>query len=365
MLAASNWSRLTSRTRGSFCHSAHSGRWSALGRLIRPSAMAGVVTPHGSSQKTLLLNIGNVTSVLSEVVRELSCGKSGVLNVFTCGTDAAMAVHAAAVSDDVRKTAMSVGGGSGECAAAILGHSCNVPVRDGKLMCGDDLILHSFGKSGADAEEEVVATFTPATASAGPANLKSRGGGVCDLVTRDIAAVNFDSKAANDNFSLVHVTLGGGPTSVCINENADPDVRVDLAGALQRIAPRGALAAAIVGGSLAVPCGSGGRPGLGTWQGLYLNNHGDIREAPFTKTSTEVCAQTTITATAPKRGCHDITSQVEGALAKMGGASAEGGAVHIFIKHTSASLCVGGAASLDTLETALSDAVPVRLYHTI
>lgn len=79
--------------------------------------------------------------------------------------------------------------------------------------------------------------------------------------------------------------------SLLIQENADPDVRLDLATALDRLAPRGAgyvhaiegpddmpahIRAMLTGVSLTVPIASG-RLALGTWQGLYLAEH---RDAP-------------------------------------------------------------------------------------
>jgi secondary thiamine-phosphate synthase enzyme len=79
--------------------------------------------------------------------------------------------------------------------------------------------------------------------------------------------------------------------SLVIEENADPDVRADLLTALARIAPAGAgwvhdtegpddmpahIKSMINGVCLHVPV-SGGKLGLGTWQGIYLAEH---RRAP-------------------------------------------------------------------------------------
>lgn len=75
--------------------------------------------------------------------------------------------------------------------------------------------------------------------------------------------------------------------SLTIQENADPDVRVDLLTALDRLAPEQAgwvhdmegpddmpahIKAVLTGISLAVPV-TGGRMALGTWQGIYLVEH--------------------------------------------------------------------------------------------
>ena len=79
--------------------------------------------------------------------------------------------------------------------------------------------------------------------------------------------------------------------SLVIEENADPDVRVDLVTALDRIAPADAgwvhdtegpddmpahIKSMLNGVTLHVPV-IGGKLGLGTWQGIYVAEH---REAP-------------------------------------------------------------------------------------
>ena len=73
-----------------------------------------------------------------------------------------------------------------------------------------------------------------------------------------------------------HTTAG-----VCINENADPDVRADVAGFLERLIPREAGFAhveensdshikAILTGSSVTVMVEGGRLLLGRWQGIYF-----------------------------------------------------------------------------------------------
>lgn len=73
-----------------------------------------------------------------------------------------------------------------------------------------------------------------------------------------------------------HTTAG-----IVVQENTDPDVRIDLLGALDRMAPRtypfrhaegnahAHVKAALVGTSTTVVL-DGGRLLLGTWQGIYL-----------------------------------------------------------------------------------------------
>jgi secondary thiamine-phosphate synthase enzyme len=96
------------------------------------------------------------------------------------------------------------------------------------------------------------------------------------------------------NFFLLHTSA-----SLTINENASPDVPLDLNDALDKIAPEGGhyrhldegyddmpahVKSSLMGASLDVPI-SRGRLALGTWQGIYLNehrNHGGARQLVVT-----------------------------------------------------------------------------------
>jgi secondary thiamine-phosphate synthase enzyme len=75
--------------------------------------------------------------------------------------------------------------------------------------------------------------------------------------------------------------------SLLIQENADPDVRADLEAFFERLAPEddsyrhdsegpddmpAHIRAALTASQLSVPL-TGGRLGLGTWQGIYLFEH--------------------------------------------------------------------------------------------
>lgn len=89
------------------------------------------------------------------------------------------------------------------------------------------------------------------------------------------------------DIGLLHIFVLHTSASLTINENADPDVRVDLADALDRIAPESApyrhtcegpddmpahIKSSLTGASMLVPVRSG-RLALGTWQGIYLCEH--------------------------------------------------------------------------------------------
>lgn len=88
---------------------------------------------------------------------------------------------------------------------------------------------------------------------------------------------------------LLHAFLLHTSASLTLNENADPDVRVDMESALNRLAPEGApythtcegpddmpahVKASLMGAGVTIPVADGA-PRLGTWQGIYLCEHRD------------------------------------------------------------------------------------------
>ena len=94
---------------------------------------------------------------------------------------------------------------------------------------------------------------------------------------------------------LGHFFIQHTSASLSVNENADPDVRADLARWIDRAVPEDApyfehtaegaddmpahVKASLFGASVTIPI-RGGRLALGTWQGIYLGehrNHGGAR----------------------------------------------------------------------------------------
>ena len=86
---------------------------------------------------------------------------------------------------------------------------------------------------------------------------------------------------------LLHVFIQHTSASVSINENADPDVPVDLESSFSALAPEdfpyqhtcegpddmpAHVKASLLGCSLTIPVHDG-RLALGTWQGIYLCEH--------------------------------------------------------------------------------------------
>ncbi|MEM7531648.1 MAG: secondary thiamine-phosphate synthase enzyme YjbQ [Chloroflexota bacterium] len=87
---------------------------------------------------------------------------------------------------------------------------------------------------------------------------------------------------------LAHIFIQHTSASLAINENADPEVRVDMESFFNRIAPENApyythtyegpddmpahLKAVLLSSSVTVPI-TNGRFNLGTWQGIYLCEH--------------------------------------------------------------------------------------------
>jgi secondary thiamine-phosphate synthase enzyme len=89
---------------------------------------------------------------------------------------------------------------------------------------------------------------------------------------------------------VLHLLIQHTSASLTLSENASPQVRHDFAAWFDRAVPEGApywthtlegdddmpahVKAALLGPSLTLPL-SGGRPALGTWQGIYLCEHRD------------------------------------------------------------------------------------------
>lgn len=131
--------------------------------------------------------------------------------------------------------------------------------------------------------------MSPPAGAAGPAVhqevlvVRTPGAGTVD-VTAEVARVVARSGVAT---GLCHVFVQHTSASLVIQENADPAVRRDLARWLADLAPTtrawehddegpddmpAHAKAAITRTSETLPVG-GGRPLLGTWQGLYLWEH--------------------------------------------------------------------------------------------
>lgn len=117
------------------------------------------------------------------------------------------------------------------------------------------------------------------------------------LVTREV--LSEVPELSRIDVGLMHVFIMHTSASLSINENADPDVPVDLEMSFNKIAPESFpyihtcegpddmpahVKASMIGNSLTIPI-SGGRLCLGTWQGIYLcehRNHGGSRRLVVT-----------------------------------------------------------------------------------
>jgi secondary thiamine-phosphate synthase enzyme len=115
--------------------------------------------------------------------------------------------------------------------------------------------------------------------------VQTRGPGFTDI-TEPVARFLVESELAH---GLATLLCRHTSASLTIQENADPDVRVDLMAALDRLAPRSIpyvhdaegpddmpahIRTMLTDVSLAIPIVAG-RLALGTWQGLYLVEHRD------------------------------------------------------------------------------------------
>ena len=98
---------------------------------------------------------------------------------------------------------------------------------------------------------------------------------------------------------ILHLFIKHTSASLSINENADPDVPIDLESSMNAIAPENFpyrhtcegpddmpahVKCSLIGSSLNIPV-TNGRLNMGTWQGIYLcehRNHGGNRKVVIT-----------------------------------------------------------------------------------
>lgn len=108
------------------------------------------------------------------------------------------------------------------------------------------------------------------------------------LITRDVLAAL--PEIAHLRVGLLHLLIRHTSASLTLNENASPDVRRDFESYFNSAVPDDApywthtlegaddmpahVKASLLGPSLTIPI-AGGRPALGTWQGVYLCEHRD------------------------------------------------------------------------------------------
>ncbi|PQO41775.1 YjbQ family protein [Blastopirellula marina] len=105
------------------------------------------------------------------------------------------------------------------------------------------------------------------------------------LITREVLAEL--PELGDLRVGMLYVFIKHTSASLSINENADPDVQVDLEMAFSKIAPESFpyvhtmegpddmpahIKAAMLGSSVTIPV-TEGRLNLGTWQGIYLCEH--------------------------------------------------------------------------------------------
>ncbi len=128
-----------------------------------------------------------------------------------------------------------------------------------------------------------VTAIVPELMAAATLTVETRGPGFFEITNevRDFVA----RSEAGDGVLFMFVRHTSA--SLVIQENADPDVRIDLGAALGRLAPADAgwihdaegpddmpahVKAMLTGVSLHIPVHAGA-PQLGTWQGVYLAEH--------------------------------------------------------------------------------------------
>jgi secondary thiamine-phosphate synthase enzyme len=119
----------------------------------------------------------------------------------------------------------------------------------------------------------------------------------CHLVTSEV--LQSIPEISSIQVGLLHVFIQHTSASLTINENADQEVRTDLASSLDALATEdfpythtyegpddmpAHVKASLMGSSVTIPV-SRGKLALGTWQGIYLcehRNHGGSRRLVLT-----------------------------------------------------------------------------------
>ncbi|MBA4250687.1 MAG: hypothetical protein C0425_04695 [Chlorobiaceae bacterium] len=106
------------------------------------------------------------------------------------------------------------------------------------------------------------------------------------LITHEVLAQLSEIKKIE--IGIAHLFIQHTSASLTLNENATPDVRVDLENSMNKIVPEGSalythrfegsddmpahIKASLLGSSLTIPI-TNGAFNLGTWQGIYLCEH--------------------------------------------------------------------------------------------
>ncbi len=115
----------------------------------------------------------------------------------------------------------------------------------------------------------------------------------CHLITQHV--LNELKQLRSVEIGLLHVFLQHTSASLTINENADPDVRIDMEMGLNHVAPEGLnyihtmegpddmpahIKSSLFGCQLSIPV-TAGKLAFGTWQGIYLCEHRDHAEGRY------------------------------------------------------------------------------------
>ena len=117
--------------------------------------------------------------------------------------------------------------------------------------------------------------------------LKSKKRG-CHLITSEITSSL--PELDKIKIGLLHLFLQHTSASICLNENYDSDVRLDMEDSINRIVPEDTklyrhtmegkddmpahIKSCLIGASLSIPI-TNGKLALGTWQGIWLCEHRD------------------------------------------------------------------------------------------
>lgn len=349
---------------------------------VPSTSFTRTTTVASTSKRAIYLATDAVTRALGDSLKSTKVGLAHV-SVAT-ERSCALSINEAAdpsVRRDMLKALDVITDGDADVASALVGKTLSVPVLDGKLALGTWQGVYLFELDDEGGERAMTVTLSAyggdPRETGRRAALRAPGRG-CHLVT-DAPTVKAAPDKGVATYFCQHTSA-----SLTINENCDPDVRVDLEGALNKIVPESwhhegffehvdegpddmaaHVKTTLIGSSIRVPV-TRGRPCMGTWQGLYLNEHRNIggfgrghsRDVVCVIDPYEALMQKTITVSAGKRGLIDITEDVAAVLAKE--SRCDTGLLHCFCEHTSASVVVGrrGGEFENKFERALNAIVP-------
>eukprot|EP00958_Prasinococcus_capsulatus_P022181 scaffold3100_cov403-Prasinococcus_capsulatus_cf.AAC.6 len=388
---------LTASSRSSFCgtgafsqtthgrqEASRKSKRSPGSRQTSPKMSQATGTTNRTWSKTVRIPSGGagchlITSSVLKQIPELKEVTAGLANLWLRDSTASLSVNENAdptVRSDLEGALQRIMPNDFRCsgaAAGMLSNSLDVPVHSGRPAFGTWQGLYLIETTGdRDFYElevtvhEISSNFMRDSTKIVEVKSPSRGFFLAtDKFASSLPRSESQSEAALCNMMIQHTSA-----SLTVNENADPDVRSDLERAFNKIVPEAwnqqffehtyegpddmpaHVKSTLIGPSLSIPVNEHGQLLLGTWQGITIGEHRNVggwgsgmaRRVVVTRINgCELQWRGQISIKAGSPGCHDITTKLQNALIDIL-PQCKAGTLHIFIKHTSASVGIGAAS---------------------